>query len=89
MIDMNQVLIWNEIVKIQPRGVITIPRRFRTSDFDENSFVRVRKIGGKIILEPITVPRYSVRRYTDEEVNEFLEMDEKETLGLKKKGVLE
>lgn len=77
---MTQVMPWNEIIKIQSRGVITIPRQFRDRDFDENNFIRVRKTGGKIILEPVTMPRYSVRRYTDDEVEEFLKMDKDESV---------
>lgn len=76
---MNQAQDWTAIVKIQPRGVITIPRRFRDKNFSENSFVKVKKTGGKLTLEPVTMVEYPVRRYTDKEVDEFFEMDKKES----------
>lgn len=76
---MSQTQVWNEIVRIQPRGVITIPARFRDKDFSEDSFIRVRKLVGRLVLEPVTMPRYSVRRYTDSEVEEFLKLDKDES----------
>ena len=76
---MNQAYIENEIIKIQPRGVITIPVKFRDKDFGADKFVRLKKVSGKIIIEPVTIPVYSVRRYTDDEVVEFLEEDRNES----------
>ncbi len=79
MVFMNQVVSISEIIKVQPRGVITIPRKFRGENFAEDSFVRVVKADGKLILEPVTIPRYPVRRYTNNEVAEFLEADKHES----------
>lgn len=77
-----------EIVKIQPKGVFTIPKKFRTGLFEENSLARVRKEKGRLILEPVRTLPYPVRSYTDEEVKEFLELDAKESKTLKSQGLL-
>ena len=79
---MNQVSGNEEIVKIQSRGVLTIPSRFRDDNFGQDRFVRMRKQGGKLVLEPVTILNYPVRRYTDGEVKEFLKYDEEETKSL-------
>ncbi len=86
MVIMSQIV--QEIIKVQPRGIITIPRKFRDADFDENSFVRVRKEKRTLVIEPVQVIGYSARSYTDQEVNEFFELDDQETKKLKAKGVL-
>jgi hypothetical protein len=44
-----------------------------------DSFVRVRKVAVKLVLEPVSIPRYPVRRYTDAEVAQFLEADKNES----------
>lgn len=85
---MSPVQVWNEIVKIQPRRVVTIPSKLAGDGFDEGNFVRVRKVDGRLIIEPVTIPRYSVRRYSDKELNEFFALDDQETAELRKKGVL-
>ena len=80
---------YQEIIKVQSRGLITIPRRFRDRDFGENSFVRVKKEGGKLELEPVQVIGYSARKYTDREVGEFFDLDDKESAQLRRKGILQ
>ena len=85
---MQQIQEWEEIVKMQPRGLLTIPRRFRGESFGGNSFVKVKKIRGGLILEPVTILGYAARKYTDSEVDEFFELDEKETRELKGRGVV-
>lgn len=80
---------YQEIIKVQSRGLITIPRRFRDRDFGENSFVRVKKEGGKLVLEPVQVIGYSARKYTDREVGEFFDLDDKESARLRRKGILQ
>ncbi len=80
---------YQEIIKVQSRGLITIPRRFRDRDFGENSFVRVKKEGGKLVLEPVQVIGYSARKYTDREVGEFFDLDDKESAQLRRKGILQ
>lgn len=84
---MQQLLV-EEIVKIQPKGVFTIPKKFRTGLFEENSLARVRKEKGRLILEPVRTLPYSVRRYTDDEIKEFIDLDAYETKKLKAKGLL-
>lgn len=79
---MNQVVSGDEIVKIQARGVLTIPRKLRDENFGEDRFVRIKKFAGKLVLEPVTILSYPVRGYTDNEVKEFLKQDEEETKGL-------
>lgn len=77
---MVQTLSNNEIIKIQPRGVITIPRKFRDKNFVGESYIRMTKIKGKLILEPVSIINYAVRKYSDKEVDEFLEMDKHESV---------
>lgn len=85
---MSQAQIGYEIIKIQPRGVITIPKQLRDKDFDVDSFLRVKKVAGRLILEPVNIPRYLVRRYTNDEVDEFIELDKQESEKLGKNGLL-
>ncbi len=83
-----QLMTLEEIVKIQPKGLFTIPKRFRTGLFEENGLARVRKEKGRLILEPVRTLPYPVRSYTDQEIDEFLELDANETKKLKTKGLL-
>lgn len=77
------------IVKIQPKGVITIPKKVRDSvGFEENGFARIKKARGRIIIEPVRTLPYLVRTYKDSEVKEFFDLDEKETKKLKDEGLL-
>lgn len=68
-----------EIVKIQPKGLFTIPKKFRVGLFEENGLARVIKEKGRLIVEPVRTLNYPVRSYTDEEVKEFLNLDASET----------
>ena len=77
-----------EIVKIQPKGLFTIPKKFRTGLFEENGLARVRKEKGRLILEPVRTLPYPVRSYSDEEIKEFVDLDAYETKELKAKGLL-
>ena len=79
---------YQEIIKVQSRGLITIPRRFRDRDFGENSFVRVKKEGGRLVLEPVQVIGYPARQYTGQEVGGFFDLDDKESAQLRRKGIL-
>lgn len=83
-----QLVPLEEIVKIQSKGLFTIPKKFRTGLFEENGLARVRKEKGRLILEPVRTLPYPVRRYTDQEIDEFLELDANETKKLKAKGIL-
>ena len=82
-----QQIILEEIVKIQPKGLFTIPKKFRTGLFEENGLARVKKEKGRLILEPIRTLPYPVRSYSSEEVKEF-DQDKDETKILKAKGIL-
>ena len=78
-----------EIVRLQQKGLITIPKKFRLElNIEENDFLRLRKEKGKIILEPIRTLSYPVRSYSIKEINEFIAFDAKETNELKKKKIL-
>jgi hypothetical protein len=77
-----------EIVKIQPKGLFTIPKKFRTGLFEENGLARVRKEKGRLILEPVRTLPYPVRSYTNEEIQEFIDLDAYETKERKTKGLL-
>lgn len=83
-----QLMTLEEIVKIQPKGLFTIPKKFRTGLFEENGLARVRKEKGRLILEPVRTLPYPVRRYTDQEIEEFLALDANETKKLKAEGIL-
>lgn len=84
-----QQLTTEDIVKMQPKGLLTIPKRFREElGFEEDGLVRVMEEKGRIVLEPVRILDYPVRSYSQEEINEFLALDRKETKILKKKGLI-
>ena len=77
------------IVRVQSKGLITIPKEYREEiGLEESDFVRVRKKAQQIIIEPVRVLPYPVRSYTKKELDEFLKLDEKESKKLKKKSLL-
>lgn len=78
-----------KLVRVQNKGLITIPRDFRKAlGLNENSMARIKKTNNRLIFEPVTILTYLVRRYTGKEVKEFLAFDRKESSKLKKKGLL-
>ena len=78
-----------EIIKVLPKGLITIPKKLRQSvGLRENGLARIKKEKGKLVIEPVTILSYPVRSYTEEEIEEFLETDRKEGLELKKMKLL-
>lgn len=78
-----------ELVKIQARGLLTIPKRFRQDLFlEENSLARLKKEKGRLIIEPVRTLPYPVRSYMNEDLKDFLELDKKESKKLKKAGLL-
>ena len=79
---------YQEIIQIQSRGLITIPRRFRADAFEEKSYIRMKKLNGKLILEPVSIIGYPVRKYLSSEVDDFFDLDDKESIKLKKMGIL-
>lgn len=84
-----QTQIQEEIIKMQPRGLLTIPKKFRKAlTLGEDAFVRIKSDRGRLILEPVRTIDYPVRRYKDEEIEEFFEFDREESKKLRKKGLL-
>lgn len=84
-----QQIILEDIVKMQAKGLLTIPKRFREElGFEEDGFVRVKQEKGRVVLEPVRILDYPVRGYTKEEIDEFLAFDREETRVLKKKGLI-
>ena len=76
---MNYVL-----VMPQPRGQITLPKKFRNKyGIKPGVPVRVLDADGGIRVEPVRIVSYPVRQYADEEVEEFLNLDAKETKRVK------
>ena len=79
----------DEIIKLQPRGLLTIPKKFRKSlGLEENSLLRIRKDQWRLVIEPVRTISYSVRSYTDKDLSDFFEFDEEQTKSLKKKNLL-
>ena len=82
----NTQIAQEEIVKFQPKGLLTIPKKFRQKlGFGEKSLARIKIEKGKLTIEPIRTLSYPVRTYTEMEVQEFLALDKEETRELKKK----
>lgn len=76
---MNYVL-----VMPQPRGQITLPKKFRSKyGIKPGVPVKISDADGGIRVDPVRVVSYPVRQYTDEEVEEFLKLDAKETKRIK------
>lgn len=84
-----QQIILEDIVKLQPKGLLTIPKRFRDElGFQEDGLVRVKQEKGRIVLEPVRILDYPVRSYSKEEIDVFLALDRKEAKELKKKSLI-
>ncbi|MBI2010544.1 MAG: hypothetical protein HYS86_05235 [Candidatus Chisholmbacteria bacterium] len=79
-------IVVEEIIKLQPKGLITIPKKLRQGLFEEKGLARIKKERGRLIIEPLRTLPYPVRSYTDKELRGFLKLDAKETQELKKKG---
>ena len=87
--EAGQIASWEEFTKIQPRGILTIPKKLRLSvGLADNTLVRISGNKYRLIVEPVRALPYPVRTYTDNEVTEFLEFDAKETKQLKKNRLL-
>lgn len=84
-----QQAIQTDFVKVQQKGLITIPKAFRDQlGIKENTLVKITKEKGRLIIEPMNDLPYGVRSYTPEEVQEFIEYDKKLSEQLKKDGLL-
>lgn len=84
-----QQISFDEIIKLQPKGVLTIPKKFRQAlGLDNNNLIRIKKDKWRLVIEPVRTLSYPVRNYTETELEEFLELDKKETKKLKNKGLI-
>lgn len=85
---MQQIQYTEEIIKLTPRGIFTVPKKMRQGLFDDMGIAKINRLGGKLIIEPVRTLSYPVRSYTDQELNDFFELDAKETKVLKNKGLI-
>jgi len=68
------------VVKPLPKGQITIPATFRKQlEIDENTLLDVSIKEGELIIKPLkSIPTKYLRKYTDKEIESFLEEDKLE-----------
>lgn len=85
---MQQIQYSEEIIKLTPRGVFTVPKKMRVGLFDDMGIAKINRIGSKLVIEPIRTLSYPVRSYTDKEVDEFFKLDEEDSKKLKNKGLI-
>lgn len=84
---MQQTL--DEIVKIQPKGLVTIPKKFREKyGINDNTLLIFKAEEDGIYIKPVQALNYPVRSYTDAELTDFFKLDQKEGKELKKKGLI-
>ena len=83
-----QQITYEEIIKLQPKGVLTVPKKMREGLFDDMGIAKISRQGAKLIIEPIRTLSYPVRSYTDSDLKDFFELDEKDTKELKNKGLV-
>ena len=84
-----QTVTYEEIVKLQGRsGVFTLPKKVREGLFEDNSLAKVTRTGNRIIIEPVKILPYSVRSYTNDEIDEFFALDDEGTKKLKDEGFI-
>jgi AbrB family looped-hinge helix DNA binding protein len=63
---------FTRVVQLPARGQITIPAEFRRRlGWEDGALVRMRLVGDKIEIEPLTTTEASLRLYTDEELRQF------------------
>ena len=88
--NMNgQVSFTEEIAKIQPRGILTIPKKLRRSmGLADNTFVKISGNKYRLIIEPVRTLPYPVRGYSDNDIKDFFDLDAQESKQLKTKGLL-
>ena len=78
-----------EIVRILPKGIMTIPKKLRVElGFEENGMARIKKEKGRLVIEPVRTLPYRVRSYTDQEIDEFIKLDREESDSLGQKKLL-
>lgn len=65
--------------QIKQKGVVTIPVKFRQKmGLSISDMLRLKIEENRIILEPVRILPYPTRRYSKEEVKEFLAFDKNE-----------
>lgn len=78
-----------EIASVQPKGVLTIPKKIRDAmGIVDRGLVRMRADAGKLTIEPLRTLPYPVRSYTDAEIDEFFALDEAEGKQLRRLGII-
>lgn len=84
---MQNTPVFEDIIRVQPKGLVTIPKRFRRLiGLEPQSFARMRLEKRRIIIEPVRTLPYPVRSYTDAELEEFFALDKAEAKQLRKKS---
>lgn len=80
---------YQDFTKLQPKGLITIPKKFRQSlNFEDNQLLRLKQIKGRLIIEPVRALPYPVRSYTKKDLKQFINLDDQEKKDLKAKNFL-
>jgi AbrB family looped-hinge helix DNA binding protein len=64
------------VVQLPARGQITIPSEFRRSlGLTDGSLLQMRLVGDRIEIRPLRVAESQLRRYTEAEIQQFLDED--------------
>lgn len=80
---------FEDFIIIQPKGLMTIPKRIRKAlNLEPKTVAKINVEKGKMTVEPIRTLPYPVRSYTDEELKEFLALDRTEGEELRRKGII-
>ena len=67
---------YGNLVKILPKGLVTIPKKLRQDiGLEENGLARIKKEGKRLILEPVNVVSYPLREYPVQEIKQFIKED--------------
>lgn len=83
---MPQIILHEEIVRILPKGLMTIPISLRRKfGLEDNGLVKLVEDNGRLIMEPVFILPYKVRTYTPQELKEFLNLDKKKKKVFKQK----
>ncbi len=83
-----QQVTYEEIIKLQPKGVLTVPKKMRDGLFDDMGVAKISRIGSKLVIEPVRTLSYPVRSYSENDLKGFFELDEKGTKELKTKSII-
>jgi bifunctional DNA-binding transcriptional regulator/antitoxin component of YhaV-PrlF toxin-antitoxin module len=80
---------YQDFTKLQSKGLITIPKRIRQNlKFQENQLLRLKQDKGRLIIESVRTLPYSVRSYSQEDLNKFIKLDGQDSKKLKTKSLL-